>query len=617
MLEGLLAVHTGQHAPMSAQFITPPQIPLPEDKGILLARLLDGLDTHALWWLSGYSAGLAANPPTAAMAPAPAAAANPGVTPVTVVYGSQTGNARRVAERLAKDIESAGCAVRLLRADAFPLRELKSERLLYVVISTQGDGDPPDDSRAFVEYLTGKRAPQLNGLRFAVLGLGDSSYPQFNAIGRRLDTRLAELGAERLFERGDADLDIETIAEPWQQRALDRARESAPKAAARASVVPLRATASVVTHDRDRPFAAGLLANQRITARDSARDVRHLELSLEGSGLDYEPGDALGVWPRNSADLVDSVLGTLGLDGETTVAIANESHSLREWLESRRELTRLGRPFVATHAALAGDASLNRLLAPEQAAQLTDLLGSHQVIDLLRAWPVNWGAEELVAALRPLTPRLYSIASSRKLVGDEAHLTVDHVAWESFGLAHAGAASGFLARSDEDSRIPVYIEKNDRFRLPADASRDIIMIGPGTGIAPFRAFLQERAATGAGGRHWLFFGNPHFHSDFLYQVEWQEALREGRLQRLDLAFSRDQAEKIYVQHRLREHARELYDWLENGAHLYICGDATRMARDVEEGLLGIIAGQSGLDRDGAVDKLESLRRDGRYSRDVY
>jgi sulfite reductase (NADPH) flavoprotein alpha-component len=617
MLEGLLAVHTGQHAPMSAQFITPPQIPLPEDKGILLARLLDGLDTHALWWLSGYSAGLAANPPTAAMAPAPAAAANPGVTPVTVVYGSQTGNAKRVAERLAKDIESAGCAVRLLRADAFPLRELKSERLLYVVISTQGDGDPPDDSRAFVEYLTGKRAPQLNGLRFAVLGLGDSSYPQFNAIGRRLDTRLAELGAERLFERGDADLDIQTVAEAWQRRALEHARESAPKAAARASVVPLRATASVVTHDRDRPFAAGLLANQRITARDSARDVRHLELSLEGSGLDYEPGDALGVWPRNSAHLVDSVLGTLGLDGETTVAIGSESRSLRDWLESRRELTRLGRPFVATHAALAGDASLNRLLAPDQAAQLTDLLGSHQVIDLLRAWPASWSADELVAALRPLAPRLYSIASSRKLVGDEAHLTVDHVAWKSFGFDHGGAASGFLARAGDESRIPVFVERNDRFRLPADADRDLIMIGPGTGIAPFRAFMQERAATGAGGRHWLFFGNPHFRSDFLYQVEWQEALREGRLQRLDLAFSRDQAEKVYVQHRLREHARELYHWLENGAHLYVCGDATRMGRDVEESLLGIIAAQAGLDREGAAERLEALRRDGRYSRDVY
>ncbi|HMM67459.1 MAG TPA: assimilatory sulfite reductase (NADPH) flavoprotein subunit [Dokdonella sp.] len=602
---------------MSAQFATPPQVPLPEDKGILLARLLDGLDTHALWWLSGYSAGLAASPSTAAVAPTPPAAASPGITPVTVLYGSQTGNARRVAERLANDIEAAGCAVRLLRADAFPLRELKNERLLYVVISTQGDGDPPDDSRALVEHLGGKRAPQLQGLRFAVLGLGDSSYPQFNAIGRRLDARLAELGAERLFERGDADLDIQTVAEAWQRRALEHARESAPKAVARASVVPLRAAASVARHDRDRPFAAELLANQRITARNSTRDVRHLELSLEGSALDYEPGDSLGVWPRNAVSLVDSVLGTLGLDGETTVAIGSESRSLRDWLESRRELTRLGRPFVATHAALAGDAGLNRLLAPDQAAQLTDLLGSHQVIDLLRAWPASWSADELVAALRPLAPRLYSIASSRKRVGEEAHLTVDHVAWKSFGFDHGGAASGFLARAGDESRIPVFVERNDRFRLPADADRDLIMIGPGTGIAPFRAFMQERAATGAGGRHWLFFGNPHFRSDFLYQVEWQEALREGRLQRLDLAFSRDQAEKVYVQHRLREHARELYHWLENGAHLYVCGDATRMGRDVEESLLGIIAAQAGLDREGAAERLEALRRDGRYSRDVY
>ena len=600
---------------MSAQFLSPPQIPLPEEKGVLLARLLDGLDTHALWWLSGYSAGLAGN--QANIVPSAAATADSAITPITVLYGSQTGNARRVAERLAADLESAGTPVRLLRADAIPPRELKSERILYIVISTQGEGDPPDDARGLIEHLSGKRATQLPELRYAVLGLGDSSYPQFNAIGRRLDARLAELGAQRLFDLGEADLDVNTVADPWRKRAVDVAIEAVPATPPRGSVVSLRPVASAPKHTRDAPFVAELLANQRITARDSDKDVRHIEFSLEGSGLEYEPGDALGVWPQNATDLVDSVLGLLELDGDSPIDHSGETHSLRHWLLARRELTRIGRPFIARHAALCRNAGLNRLLAPEQSAGLATLLGSHQMIDLLRNWPARWNADELVAALRPLTPRLYSIASSRKVVGDEAHLTVAHVDYEAFGHRHYGVASGYLASAGDDARIPVFIEPNERFRLPADGSRDIIMIGPGTGIAPFRAFVQERTATGASGRNWLLFGNPRFNSDFLYQVEWQEALRDGRLDRLDLAFSRDQESKVYVQHRLRENGRELYDWLNNGASLYVCGDASCMARDVEDALIEIFAEYANCDRETASEQLGVLRSEGRYARDVY
>lgn len=600
---------------MSAQTHTPAQIPIAGEKGILLARLIDGLDPQALWWLSGYSAGLASTlqPPMLAPAAAPA----PAIAPATVLYASQTGNARRVAERLAADIESTGSAVRLLRADAYVRRELKDERLLYIVISTQGDGEPPDDARSLVEYLAGKRALPLPGVRFAVLGLGDSSYPQFNAVARKLDTRLAELGAERLFALGEADLDIESIADPWRRQALDRAIESTPAATPRASVVPLRAVATTPRHDRDAPFAAELLANQRISARDSEKDVRHLELSLQGSGLEYEPGDALGVCPRNATTLVDSVLDLLALDGDASISHGGETHPLRHWLQVRRELTRVGRSFLARHAALAGNAGLNRLFAAEQAAALATLLGSHQLPDMLRAWPADWAAEELVDALRPLAPRLYSIACSRKLVGEEAHLTVAHVDYQAFGHRHQGVASGYLADAGEETRIAVFIKRNERFRLPADDSRDIIMIGAGTGIAPYRAFVQERTARAASGRNWLLFGNPHFHSDFLYQVEWQEALREGRLDRLDLAFSRDQASKLYVQQRLRENSRQLLDWLGNGAHLYVCGDATRMARDVEAALLEVLAGHANGNLEQAAEKLEVLRQEGRYARDVY
>lgn len=608
--------------------LLPPGQPLSADQAALLDRLTTGLDASGLWWLSGYAAGLAragALPTVRAVVPPTAEAA--ASSTLTIVYGSQTGNAKRIAESLASQSEAAGLGVRLLRADAYPTRDLRNERHLVVVISTQGDGDPPDDARGFVEFIAGKRAPVLPELKFAVLGLGDSSYPQFCEIGRRLDARLAELGATRLLERGDADLDLETVATPWIARALTAARE-ALRAPPLASVTPLRpGTAAPSVPTREAPFAAELLANQRITGRDSDRDIRHLEISLEGSGLHYEPGDALGVWPVNPPTLVDAVLATLGLDGEQGVTIGTDALSLREALLRKRELTRITRPFLVQHAQRANSDVLAGLLAPEGAASLAALFAQQQLIDLLRTYPATWSAPEFVAALRPLAPRLYSIASSQAVVGEEAHLTVAHVEYAVGDELRWGAASNFLARADEGERLPVFIEPNERFRLPADGSRDVIMIGPGTGVAPFRGFVQHRAETGARGRNWLVFGNPHARTDFLYQVEWQDALRRGTLHRLDLAFSRDGIRavghadaappKTYVQHRLREHGRELFGWLEGGAHLYVCGDATRMARDVHATLLDVIAHHGGGDADAANDYLNDLQAQGRYARDVY
>lgn len=590
---------------------TLPVPPLPEDKVDLLARLTDGLDAPGLWWLSGYAAGLAARPG------ARPAAAVESAARLTVVFGSQTGNAKRLAEQLARQAEAAGLGVRLLRADAYPLRELATEKLLYVVISTQGDGDPPDDARGFVEHLLGKRAPALPGLKFAVLGLGDSSYPQFNATGRQIDQRFAALGAQRLFARGEADLDLDTVATPWLSQALDAAREHLRTAAPLASVTPLRPAAAVSPWSREKPFAAEVLANQRLTGRGSRKDVRHVELSLEGSGLTYLPGDALGVWPANPPALVEAVLAELRLDGSTRVGLDGHDHSLHDWFERHRELTRLSRPFLQAHAARAGSAELQRLLQPGNSASLATLLATHQLVDLLQAWPAAWSPDELVGALRPLAPRLYSIASAQSAVGPEAHLTVDHVDYVAPGGRRWGAASHFIAQAGEGHALPVFIEANERFRLPRDSARDVIMIGPGTGVAPFRGFLQERAASGAAGRNWLLFGNPHARHDFLYQLEWQQALKAGQLHRLDLAFSRDQADKVYVQHKLREHGRELFAWIEGGAHLYVCGDASRMARDVEAALLDLIASHGGRDADGAKDYLSQLQQQGRYARDVY
>ena len=601
---------------MPSALHTLPHPAWPEDRVALLARLTDGLGDDGLWWLSGYAAGLAQRAsPTSQITAIPVAESH-AVARLSIVYGSQTGNAKRIAERLAQQAETAGLSVRLLRADAYPLRELKDERHLAIVISTQGDGDPSDDARAFVDYVTGKRAPDLKRLHYTVLGLGDSSYPQFCAIGRRLDARLSELGGTRLQARGDADLDIESVAEPWLVQTLEATRAALKSQLHSATITPLRPLPAAPVWSRDHPFTSEVLANQRITARDSAKDIRHIELALSGNGLDYEPGDALGIWPRNPPALVQSVLDALHLDGDASVTHAGRALPLSTWLADQRELTRLARQFIASLAERASHPELDALLAPEGSAAFTRLIATQQVIDLLQRFPAEWTGEDFVAVLRPLAPRLYSIASSRKSVGDEAHLTVAHVAYPTESGWRWGAASHHLATAAESAAPRVFIETNERFRLPADATRDVIMIGPGTGVAPFRGFVQERTAVGASGRNWLLFGNQHMRSDFLYQVEWQQALRDGRLHRLDVAFSRDGASKTYVQHRLAQHRHDLFAWLESGAHLYVCG-AIAMGRDVHATLLDIVAEQHGGDTDAAVDYLDDLQRQGRYVRDLY
>ena len=581
---------------------------LGEDRQALLRQLVEGLEPAQLYWIAAYAAHQAVHP-------SPRAAAGTAAR-LTVLYGSQTGNARRCAERFAAAAEAAGLAVRLVRTGAYAVRELAEERWLAVVVSTQGEGEPPDDARGFVEFLASRRAPKLPKLHYAVLGLGDSSYPQFNATGRAVDARLAELGAQRLAPLAEADVDIEPVAGPWGEGALALLRDRLARDHPVATVTPLRVAAARPSYHRDRPFPAPVLANQRIVSRAEDREVRHVELSLEGSGLRYAPGDALGVWHRNPAPLVDALLATLALNGEVAVVHDGKEQPLRDWLARERELTRLSRPLVQAIAARTGSAVLGAALADP--AALNELLAGHQPIDLLRAHPHGWDAAGLVAALRPLTPRLYSIASSARAVGeDEVHLTVAVVDYRAHGERHVGAASRWIADAGEDAVLDVFVEPNERFRLPSDDARDVIMIGPGTGVAPFRAFVQERRQAGATGRNWLVFGNRRLADDFLYQVEWQQALAEGALHRLDVAFSRDQADKRYVQHVLRERGAELYDWLAGGAYLYVCGDATRMAKDVHATLAGIVATHGGKSPEAAQAWLSERLQDGRYARDVY
>lgn len=589
----------------------------------LLDALSAELNHSGLLWASGYLAGRAVSRGSLALASsAPAEEAVAVEKPVlTILYGSQTGNAKRVAEQLAEQANSQGLESRLIRASSFKVRDLAKEKLLYIVISTHSSGDlaePPDDSRDFFEQLMERRAPKVEGLSFAVLALGDTSYPDFCGVGRDIDKRLEELGGTRLFDIAEADVDIETVAEPWQEQVLAKAKtlqSAATASPASAVVTPLHAAKS--NWSRQNPFLAELFVNQRIVASDSDKDVRHYELSLEDSGITYQPGDALGVWPTQDKQLVAAVIKELGFNADDSISVKDKTHSIQEWLSHYRELTCLTRPFIVAHAALAENDELNNLLADGNQAELAKLLNRVQLIDFLRQYPAKWEAQAFIEALRALAPRMYSIASSQNAVGEEVHLTVDYVKYQVEDEERYGVTSHYLAHLEEGDKVPVFVDANDRFRLPEDSSTDVIMIGPGTGVAPFRAFVQERAETDATGRNWLFFGSRHLRSDFLYQAEWREALRQGELQHLSVAFSRDQEHKIYVQDRIRENAQELWQWLEGGAHIYICGDADRMAGDVHQALIDVISEQSGQSAEQADNYLKELMNQGRYARDVY
>ncbi len=600
---------------MNATSAVLPATPLSPERLRHLGHALEGLDGAGLTWVSGYIAGLAFERARQAGA-APAEPAAPPSAVATVLYGSQTGNGRRLAERLKSQLDAAGIAARLVSAADFPARRLTEERLLFLVVSTHGEGEPPDDARAFAEFVLGKRAPRLEQLAYAVFALGDSSYPRFCETGRALDERLAELGARRLLPRVDADVDFEPAAAAWLDTAHETARRESggPRLAL---VTPLRAGAAEPSAPtRERPLAVEVLVNQPLTAPGALREVRHLEIALPEGGLGYEPGDALGIWPENPPSAVAEIAALLGAAPDEPVSRDGRTLPLADWLGREREITRLTRPFLEAHAKRAGSEELTALLAPGRQEALRSALRDWQVADLLREYPAGWSASELVAALRPLAPRLYSIAASRSAVGDEAHLTVALLAGERGGRERSGAASSYLARSDGQP-LRAFIEANPRFRLPADSSRDIVMVGAGTGVAPYRGFLQERAETGACGRNWLVFGSRHLDRDFLYQAEWTEALKKGRLHRLDAAFSRDTEQKRYVQHCLHEQGAELFAWLEAGATLYVCGDAERMAPDVHAALLDVVARHSGRDAEAAAEYVAALAAAKRYLRDVY
>ncbi|HEU4778984.1 MAG TPA: assimilatory sulfite reductase (NADPH) flavoprotein subunit [Steroidobacteraceae bacterium] len=617
--------------------------PIPEDRRDQLQQLATELNREQLMWLSGYFAGAAAAAPSSipgfqanllggqaraqiasAAAPAsaafaPAAAAAAPLPTLTIISASHTGNGRKISEKLLAAVQALGMQARMIKAGDYQPREIAKEKLLYVVISTHGDGDPPDEARGLYEFLGTKRAPQLPELQYSVLSLGDTSYPKFCEAGRVIDERLAKLGAKRLLPRVDCDVDFERLAQSWADDALARAREFKEKHSPVGSVAtgvaqtaaPVAATPELT---RANPATAEVLANQRIVGRAALREVRHVELAFPGLGTLYKAGDALGIVHRNPEPAIDAVLKATKLDPAATVTHEGKTHTLLEWLRDERELTRIARPLLIQVAAQA-KVDISELLA--NAPAMAKLTASCQVSDVLGSYPAEWTPAALVSALRPVTGRVYSIASSPAAVGDEAHLTVAVVGSDSDRKLLAGAASHFVVNTPVDSKVQVWIERNERFRVPADSSRDMIMVGPGTGIAPFRGFVQEREANGATGRNWLFFGGRSLYHDFLYQLEWQQALKRKSVHRVDVAFSRDQAEKIYVQHRIRQAGKDLFDWLSNGASFYVCGDASAMAPDVHAALLDVVREQGNMDADDAQSWVADLTADGRYLRDVY
>ncbi|MCU4677127.1 assimilatory sulfite reductase (NADPH) flavoprotein subunit [Catenovulum sp. 2E275] len=590
--------------------------PLANEQLSQLNQITASMSANQLAWVSGYLYGLSqAGSPAGAVAPVAGSTATAPAQTLTILFGSQTGNAKGVAQQATAAAQAAGLQVRCISMADYKPKELKSETHLLITSCTQGEGDPPDDAIEFHEFLASKKAPKLSDVKYSVLSLGDSSYEFFCQTGKDFDERLAKLGATAIEPRVDCDVEYEADASAWIERAVAAMAKEMQTGAAQVSVsaasVP---TASASAYNKKNPFTATLETNQKITGRDSSKDIRHFEISLEGSGLTYQPGDSLGIWFRNDEKMVDEIISKLGLDANASIKVDENEVSLKEALIRHYELTLSHPGFVAKFAELTANETLTKLTEDRDA--LRQYIDGRQLIDIIREHAAKLTAEQFVTCLRRLTPRLYSIASSQAEVDEEVHLTVGVVRYDAFGEEHFGGASGFLAeRLEEGGEVDVFVE-HSHFRLPEDNS-PVIMVGPGTGVAPFRAFIQEIDAAERENDTWLFFGNPNFTEDFLYQVEWQSYLKDGVLNKIDLAFSRDQAEKVYVQDKMLEQAETLWQWLENGAYFYVCGDASRMAKDVHEALVTIAEKQGGKTREEAEAYVNELRKNKRYQRDVY
>ncbi|MCR8842063.1 assimilatory sulfite reductase (NADPH) flavoprotein subunit [Paenibacillus sp. SC116] len=609
--------------------------PFTAEQAELLNKLLPTLTEGQMNWLGGYLAFYRAGNVTTAASelavsqvvevPVPAAAVvaqEP--REATILFGSQTGNSQRLAGRLADKLKGEGFEVTLSAMNKYKTNNLKKAGYLFIVVSTHGEGDPPDNALTLHEFLNSKRAPKLDGIKFSVLALGDTSYEFFCKTGQDFDTKLAELGAERIVDRVDCDVDFEDAAAGWIAAVNSAVSAVATSVSPQgiANVASIAAPAAVESeYSRTNPFMAEVLENLNLNGQGSDRETRHLELSLEGSGLTYEPGDAVGVYPQNDPALVDDIISFLKWNPQESVVTgkAGETSTLREALLHHYEITVLTKPLLEKAVAFSGNGKLADLFKPENKEELKAYTNGRDLLDLLRDYgPWTFKAGDVGNILRKLPPRLYSIASSVNSHPEEVHLTIRKVEYEAHGRARKGVCSVYTSeRIEAGDKLPIFIQQNPNFKPPVNPDTSVIMVGPGTGVAPFRAFLEDREESGAAGQTWLFYGDRHFVTDFLYQTDWQRMHNDGVLTKLDVAFSRDSDEKVYVQHRMLENGEELYKWLENGAHLYVCGDEKYMAHDVQSALLTIISQYGGKSTEAAAAYLADLQEQGRYQRDVY
>ena len=537
---------------------------------------------------------------------------------ITVISASATGNAAGIAKKLTERLQRESLNVTLTNAVNYKARQLPKEDIVFIATSTQGDGEPPEEGVLLHSYLFGKKAPKLEGVSFAVIGLGDSSYPLFCQAGIDFDTKLGELGGERLLDRVDCDVDFEVPSDAWIEAVVVKLKEVAGGNTTAATIEPGTKTSSHTEslYNKENPYTATLLNSHPLVTDNAERTISHIEIDLEESGLQYQVGDALGVVTNNPAEVVEEVLECCGLSGAENINGRTGSITIREALTEQCDLNQLPPKFLKDYADTAGNKELAALV--EDKEKLKDFQAWTPLVGLLNKYPQKLEAQRLYDGLKVLAPRLYSIASSQEEVGEEVHLCVGVVDIEANGKIYNGSASGLLGnRLEEGDEVQVFVEPNPRFRLPSGGDTPIIMIGPGTGIAPFRAFMQQRNAENAEGKNWLFFGNRNYRDDFLYQAEWIEYRDHELLNKFSLAWSRDGEKKVYVQDKILEEADEFWRWLEQGAHIYVCGDASRMAKDVEKAILEVIAKQGGKDEDDAIEYLNELREADRYQRDVY
>lgn len=595
--------------------------PFSEEQVELLNRLLPSITESQQSWLSGYLTAVSATTSSAGVAvqERPIVEVPTAVKEITILYGSQTGNSQGLAEQAATKLKEQSFDVTIQSMSDFKPNTLKKIEHLLIIVSTHGEGDPPDTALPLFEFLHGRRAPKLDHLHYSVLALGDSSYEFFCKTGADFDQKLSELGATALAPRVDCDLDYDEPAAQW----LAAVEVSLQIHTGGPSTVEVVASESAPStqYSRTNPFRAEVLENINLNGRGSNKETRHVEISLEGSGLEYEPGDSLGIFPENNAELVDTILAAGKWNPEETVEINSqgERRALRVALLNHFEITVLTKPLLEKLANYTATPKLKELLQTDNTEAVRSYIEGRDLLDALTDFgPVNLSEQQLIGILRKLPARLYSIASSLQANPDEVHLTIGVVRYEAHGRERRGVCSVQCAENLEPGdTLPIYIHKNDNFRLPANAETPIIMIGPGTGIAPFRSFIEERSETEAPGKSWLFFGDQHYVTDFYYQTEWQNFVKDGVLTRLDVAFSRDTDEKVYVQHRMKQASQELYQWIEDGATIYVCGDEQHMAKDVHATLLEILQQEGGKTLEEAEQFMTRLIQDKRYQRDVY